>query len=800
MGVKKISLSLICYLSVILASAQMVSSEKADTTAAFKPVDVIEIPSKSADATRDINQIKRSLLKPEQLEKIKTGNSSTLNLIDSLIVQEKNIELTLFNKRHLINKRSVWNQRLQQLETIQERISLHLKQNEDLAMKAEAIGDTWSKIGRSISAEETDSVVKANIIEVVTKNDTLLNQLHQQRSILLEIQDKTISKSEQITSILERIENKLDQERHNIFARTKVDFSNLLNKNQYISAQKVLQKSLMIESRLLEDYMKDKHSEALLFIVILVSGMILFRQTRKAIIRKGILDIDSYYAQQFKLLLTAHYSTAFVLFIWLSALLFPNQPLLFKDGIRIIICIPLTILLYRLINKKLFSVIVILFFLIFVQSIINLFPPNHMAYRLYLLIAILLELFVMIRIKMVVKTNTFNSKLLSTLVNKFLILAIGIIVMVIILGLFGYIVLTELVVNVVLANAFSISLLFVSMLIVNGLLELLFSMERVKHLKVVQHYGEGVKNRLIQFVSIATPALVLYIILASVGFDEPVINAIKSSITYQFKFGEISFSIEDIIFLVLTLSLSIFLSNVVKVILEEDVLSRTKLGKGLPHTISLMAKYAIITIGVTFAFSVAGFRMENFAILIGAFGVGIGFGLQNIFNNLVSGFILLFERPIKIDDVIEVGQLRGRVRSIGIRSSVVRTFDGAEVIVPNGQLISNEVINWTHSDQIRRYEVFVGVAYGSDVEKVRGILEEQIKKHKDILDFPEPDVLFINMGDSSLDFRMLYWVSKVRQGINIQSDITQMVYDALNKEGISIPFPQRDIHIIKDKG
>ncbi|MCG8582468.1 MAG: mechanosensitive ion channel [Bacteroidales bacterium] len=798
MGIKKICLSLIFSIGLLLVNAQIVSIEKKDSTAVFKPVDVIDIPSQSADAIRDINQIKRNLLESDELDKIKTNNISTLNLIDSLITQEKKTELTIFNKRHLINKRSVWNQRLHQLEIIEGRMTLKLEQNEDLAIKAEAIGDTWTNIRLSIPVEKMDSVVNKNIQEVLIENDSLLNQLHQQRSTLLSIQDKTISKSEQIASILERIEKKLNQERHNIFARTDVSFSNLLKKSQYISAQNVLRKNLMIESRLLEDYMKDKQSNAFLFIIILIGGMILFRQARKAIIRKGNLDTGSYYTQQFRLLLTAHYSTAFVLFIWLSALLFANQPLLFKDGIRIIICIPLTILLYRLINKKLFSVIVILFFLIFVQAIVNLFPPNHMAYRLFLLIAILLELFVMIRIKMVVKTNTFKSKLLSTLINKFLILAIGLIAIVIVMGLFGYIVLAELVVNIVLANAFSISLLYVSMLIVNGLIELLFNIDNIKKLKVIQHYGERIKTRLIQFVNIATPTLVLYIILVSVNFDEPVINALKSSITYKFKFGEISFSIEDIIFLVLTLWLSIFLSNLVKVILEEDVLSRTKLGKGLPHTISLMAKYSIITIGVTFAFSVAGFRMENFAILIGAFGVGIGFGLQNIFNNLVSGFILLFERPIKIDDVIEVGQLRGRVRSIGIRSSVVRTFDGAEVIVPNGQLISNEVINWTHSDQIRRYEVFVGVAYGSDVEKVKAILEEQIKNHQDILDFPEPDVLFINMGDSSLDFRMLYWVSKVRQGINIKSDITQMVYDALNKEGITIPFPQRDIHIIKD--
>jgi small-conductance mechanosensitive channel len=796
---KRLCLIIICFLYLFIANAQIADIEDKDTTTTFHSSEIIDIPSKSADAIRVLNQLKRKALKPEQLDKVINNKASIINLIDSLIVQEKSVELMLFNKRHLTNKLSIWNQRLQQLKIIEGQISEQLEQNENLVLKVNQIDNQWSSIAQTLPAKEPNSVVNINIQRVLNRSDILLGYLHGQSSSLLSIQNRVISKSENINTILERIQNKLDQERHNIFAHTNISFGNLFMRNQYVSALNVLKKNLRIELNLLGDYMKDKQSNATLFIIILVSGMFIFRQARKAILRKGNLDSGSYYMQQFRLLLTAHHSTAFVLVIWLSALLFPNQPLLFKDSVRIIICIPLTVLLYRLINKKLFSVIVVLYFLIFAQAIINLFPPTHMAYRLFLLIAILLELAVIIRIKMVVKTNTFKSKLLSTFINKFLILSIGLIITVIIMGIMGYIVLTELLVNIILANAFSISLLYVSMLIVNGLIELLFNMDRVKHLKVFQHYGDSVKKRLIQFVTIITPILVIYIILASVNVGEPLLDALHASFTYKFNIGEIAFSIEDIILLILTLSLSIFLSNVVKVILEEDVLSHTNLGKGLPHTIALMAKYAIITIGVTMAFSVAGFKMENFAILIGAFGVGIGFGLQNIFNNLVSGFILLFERPIKIDDVIEVGELRGRVRSIGIRSSVVRTFDGAEVIVPNGQLISNEVINWTHSDQIRRYEVFVGVAYGSDVEKVKTILEEQIKQHKDILDFPEPDVLFINMGDSSLDFRMLYWVSKVRQGINIQSDLTQMVYDALNKEGITIPFPQRDVHIIKDE-
>ncbi len=233
----------------------------------------------------------------------------------------------------------------------------------------------------------------------------------------------------------------------------------------------------------------------------------------------------------------------------------------------------------------------------------------------------------------------------------------------------------------------------------------------------------------------------------------------------------------------------------IRVILEEDILDKFSLGKGVPHTISVMVRYTLVTVGVLLAVSAAGMPLDSLTILFGAFGVGIGFGLQNIFNNLVSGLILLFERPIQIGDTIEVGQLMGNVKSIGIRSSNVRTFDGAEVIVPNGQLISNEVVNWTLSDQTRRIEVIAGVAYGSDPHKVKDLFEKELRNHPDIIQNPEPKVFFQDLGESSLDFRLLFWTSNFSEWIRIRSDIIFSVHDILKKEGIEIPFPQRDLHL-----
>ena len=179
----------------------------------------------------------------------------------------------------------------------------------------------------------------------------------------------------------------------------------------------------------------------------------------------------------------------------------------------------------------------------------------------------------------------------------------------------------------------------------------------------------------------------------------------------------------------------------------------------------------------------------------GALGVGIGFGLQELVNNFVSGLILMFERPIQTGDTVEIGSLIGEVRRIGIRSSTVRTLDGAEVIVPNAKLVSNELVNWTLSDRLRRIDVPVGVAYGTDPSRVIDILVETAGSHPKALQYPSPQALFQGFGDSSLDFVLRFWTGDFDNWRQVRSDATVNVNNALKAAGVEIPFPQRDLHV-----
>ena len=187
--------------------------------------------------------------------------------------------------------------------------------------------------------------------------------------------------------------------------------------------------------------------------------------------------------------------------------------------------------------------------------------------------------------------------------------------------------------------------------------------------------------------------------------------------------------------------------------------------------------------------------MAKITLLASAIGVGIGFGLQNVVNNFVSGLILIVERPVGVGDLIEVGPLTGEVKRIGIRSSVVRTFQGAEVIVPNAELVSKEVVNWTRSDRHRRYDIDVGVAYGSEPERVMRLLVDAAGDVPEIMKSPAPLAMFKGFGDSSLDFRLLAWVQTVDVGLQAQNALRIAILRRLDEAGIEIPFPQRDVHI-----
>lgn len=260
-----------------------------------------------------------------------------------------------------------------------------------------------------------------------------------------------------------------------------------------------------------------------------------------------------------------------------------------------------------------------------------------------------------------------------------------------------------------------------------------------------------------------------------------------------FKIGDFPVSLSAILQILLLFTILYFVSNRIRWVLNKR-LSRFNSSK--TETILSLLHYFILAIGSLIILQSAGMDLSVLAVLAGALGIGLGFGLQNITNNFISGLIILFERPIKVDDRVEVGKIMGQVMRIGLRSTTVLTNDNISIIIPNAEFVSGNVINWSHTDDIVRIRIPIGVSYKSDPKKVVSALEATIKDIPGVLEHRKSDVVLDSFGDSSINFMIRVWTQDFskRPGA-MRHKINMAIWETLKAEAIEIPFPQLDLHV-----
>jgi small-conductance mechanosensitive channel len=365
-------------------------------------------------------------------------------------------------------------------------------------------------------------------------------------------------------------------------------------------------------------------------------------------------------------------------------------------------------------------------------------------------------------------------------------------------GALGYMRLARLLASALFGGSVLALTLYACVRLAAGLATLLLDVWPLRLLRMVQQHRELLQRRIYRVLLWGAFAGWLGRLLDYVGLFESAWALGRTLLTAQLGRGSISFSAADVIEFVLTIWLAYLASAFIRFVLQEDVYPRTGVPRGISYAISSLLNYIVLTLGFVLALGAVGFDLTKVTILAGAFGVGLGFGLQSIVNNFVSGLILLFERPIHVGDVVEVGDLLGEVSRIGIRASTVRTYQGADIIVPNAQLVTDRVTNWTLSDRRRRIDIPVGVGYGSPPEKVVEVLEVVARKHPQILGDPPPQAVFMAFGDSSINFELRAWTNLFERWPRIRTELAVAIYAALHAAGMTIPFPQREVRVLHD--
>ena len=291
-------------------------------------------------------------------------------------------------------------------------------------------------------------------------------------------------------------------------------------------------------------------------------------------------------------------------------------------------------------------------------------------------------------------------------------------------------------------------------------------------------------------------AIIILITLQCVIWDiYPTINTAFNGINnFGLDFAGLHISLKFIFTVGIVLYGALIISKAIQALLLKNVLPRYKAEKGVQLSITRLAHYAILSCGFLIMLRVLGFQLNQLTLLGGALGIGIGFGLQAIVNNFASGLILLFERPIKVGDTIQIGTEWGEVKQLGLRATIIQTFDNAEIVIPNSDLITGQVTNWTLGDRRVRVKIPIGVAYGTDVNKVLEILIACGTANPMVLSTPKPTALFLAFGASSLNFELRVWIPEFLDGLRVLSDLNQDVNNEFAMNNIEIPFPQSDLH------
>ncbi|MDX1638822.1 MAG: mechanosensitive ion channel [Balneolaceae bacterium] len=271
------------------------------------------------------------------------------------------------------------------------------------------------------------------------------------------------------------------------------------------------------------------------------------------------------------------------------------------------------------------------------------------------------------------------------------------------------------------------------------------------------------------------------------------INEVLNFTLFQIK--ETPVTVLSLIIFILFISGFILLGILARRTLNRKVLRRFKIDKGTSYTLSRITQYTIIIVGALISFQFIGIDLSGLAVIFGLLSVGIGFGLQNVTANFISGLIILFERPISIGDRVMVGDIEGDVIEINIRSTKIRTLNNIFIIVPNSEFVSKDVINYSHGDPTFRVDIDVGVSYKSDLETVLRCLREVADESKNVRKKPNIQIHLVSFGDSSWNMQLRAWISDVKRHPQVRNELNQAIVRKFRENNVEIPYPQRDLHL-----
>lgn len=657
--------------------------------------------------------------------------------------------------------------------------------------------DSVQNLAKSLQASDTAAFATLNRIEVQLESNTnrltLLNEdFDQWGRLLLDTENALTLAQSEINDASDIISEKKQKFINNIWIPEyppiwKQDSRNLQEEywsNMTERSQQIIGRIKRLVSNNSDFYLR------LFFGFILLLSIILYMRRRVSTLFKEHPEV----AREDNIVLRSPLLSALVIFIYSFFIFFevPNQ---IKYLVFTLAILPITLLLWRFKSeiRLRYVIFFVVFALIFVY--LSVFSEAIKQLRFTMIIIDVLCIYFLIGLRkdkeLIERENPYWLGTLPSLIPVFLFLSALAIFANIIGSVQLSLVLTRTIVGTFLAYIVikeSVNLIesFIYMLIVGPLY-------RVSN--IVKEDSQKVLSWLNKMLRIASYFYWIYIVLGLLKVRDSLLNGLLDFINAPLEVGELSISLGDVLIFYIIIQISTWVSQFIRYFLDKEIYPRTNVDKGVASTVSLMIRYTFAFLGFILALAAAGVNLNQVVVGISALGIGIGFGLQNIVNNFVSGIILALERPITIGDIVKVDDVEGIVKDIGLRASQIRTWEGADVLVPNGSLISGKLMNWTFTDRSRRLDVEVRLPLEADVKKALVIMLKTAKSMKELSKNPGPAVNYEGNIDGRSVIRVYGWIDDLSNGWGTGTAFRIAIYTALRKEGLNITMPVLDVQI-----
>lgn len=761
------------------------------------PIPFSEIIAQAESASALLKQLSSGVADDTTAAIVERDLPNLTNEIDARLEETTRVIEGRASLEKLKSFENEWRSLTKNLPDWKKNLTNRAKTLEDDLKQLDMLDEKWKKTRAELQTAETPPEILARIEGIISDIAQTRRQIEAEQTRVVALQSKVAEQQKRVDGAIESIK----QTRDSLVGQLLVqDSAPLWSSNFQAQAQKDISQSaknsITAQFTTLKDFAGRNADKLIihLLVFVLFAGILFFLRRRA----KPWIEKEPE-LKKAAIIFYLPISTALVLAILVSRWIYPQTPQILGAIFGAIALVPTIIILRKLVERPVYPLLYSLVVFYFIDQLRTIVEPLIVVSRLVFLAEMLggFLFFLWLYLARLSKNETekiVHGKIFRTIKIAALV-ALPIFALSFLANIFGYVTLARILGNAVLRSAYTAVILYAGVRIIDGLIIFALRFRPLNLLGMVKEYRFLIQNRMRKFLRLAAFVLWLIITLDLLALREPLFDWLKTIFTTELKLGSLAISLGDILEFSLTIWAAFLISRFIRFALEEDVYPRISISRGVPYAISTLLHYVLLLLGFFFALAIIGFDLTKFTILAGAFGVGIGFGLQNIVNNFVSGLILLFERPVNVGDTVQIGTDEGDLKRIGLRASVLRTYQGSEIIVPNSELISGKVVNWTFSDQQRRIDIKVGAAYGTDPKRVIEILTKVAANNENIMKTPAPRTLFLGFGDNSLDFQLRAWTDKYSSWIGIKSDLTVAVHDALVAAKIEIPFPQRDLHL-----